>query len=280
MNINDVNRFKENLETKTTKGFGYFMKNIGMILFMFIFIFILTNPTCITNPSEFFGEFDIKGLWVVFALFISIGGFYQLSKSVYKDNFKTRKEERIGEVEEAMDRKEKEIKKEHADLSIKRLDNSALIDMELKNLLIRLEADRAAVLEMHNGTNNASGLPFVYGDMAYEQVSKDVSYAQDEFKNFNLSKLSFVALHYKEGTWIGSTDEVEKDDRYFAAKLRVVDANYGAFITLESLNGPLGFLTLHYKDAKVHPPKAQIIAELNHSSQIISNLLDRAKFNR
>ena len=278
MNINDVNKFKENLESKTSKGFGYFMKNVGMILLMFVFIFIITNPTCITSPSEFFGTFDIKGLWVVFALFCSIAGFYQLSRSVYNDNLNVRKEERIGEVEEAMNRKEEESKKEHADLSIKRLDHSALIDSELKSLLIRLEADRAAIVELHNGTNNASGFPFIYGDMSYEQISKDVNYAQDEFKNFNLAKLSFVAMHYKEGTWIGSTDEVEQDDRYFAAKLRVVDANYGAFVTLEGLNGMLGFLTLHYKDPINHPEKKQIIAELNHSSQIISSLLDRSKF--
>lgn len=279
MNINDVTKFKESLETKTSKGFGYFMKNIGMIIFTFIFIFILTNPTCITNPIEFFGEFDIKGLWVVFALFCSVAGFYQLSQSVYKDTVNRGKEERISEYEEAITRRKEEEQKVHADLSIKRLDHSALIDVELKNLLIKLEADRASVIEMHNGTNNASGLPFIYGDMAYEQVSKDVNYAQDEFKNFNLAKLPFVAMHYKEGTWIGSTDEVEKDDRYFAAKLRVVDANYGAFVTLEGLNGPLGFLTLHYKDPLIHPNKKEIIAELNHSSQIITGLLDRAKFN-
>ena len=164
-------------------------------------------------------------------------------------------------------------------MSIKRLDNSALIDSELKSLLIKLDADRAAIVELHNGTNNASGFPFIYGDMAYEQVSKNVNFAQDEFKNFNLAKLPFVALNYKKGTWIGSTDEVEKQDRYFAAKLRVVEANFGAFVVLEGINGPLGFLTLHYKDTTVHPPKAEIIAALNHSVQIISTLLDREKFN-
>ena len=278
MNINDVDKFKENLEKKTTKGFGYFMKNIGMVLLVFISIFIITNPTCITDPVSFFGNFKIDGLWVVFALFCSIAGFYQLSKSVQKDNINNTKEDRIGEYEEAMTRKAEEVRREHAKMSIKRLDNSALIDSELKSLLIKLEADRAAILELHNGTNNASGFPFIYGDMAYEQISKDVNFAQDEFKNFNLAKLPFVSINYKKGTWIGSTDEVEKEDRYFAAKLRVVDANFGAFVVLEGINGPLGFLTLHYKDANVHPPKSEIIAALNHSVQIISTLLDRAKF--
>lgn len=280
MNINDIDKFKENLEKKTTKGFGYFMKNIAMVLLVFISIFILTNPTCITDPVEFFGTFKLDGLWVVFALFCSIAGFYQLAKSVQREDRASGKEQRIGEYEEAMTRKAEEVRKEHAQMSIKRLDNSALIDSELKSLLIKLEADRAAIVELHNGTNNASGFPFIYGDMAYEQISKDVNFAQDEFKNFNLAKLPFVALNYKKGTWIGSTDEVEKQDRYFAAKLRVVDANFGAFVVLEGINGPLGFLTLHYKDANVHPPKAEIIAALNHSVQIISTLLDRSRFDK
>lgn len=279
MNIHDANKLKENLEAKANKGFGYFMKNIGMILFMFIFAFILTNPICITNPAEFFGEFDIKGLWVVFALFISIVGFYQLAKSVKKDQEYGAKEKRISEYEEAMTRKAEEVKKEHADLSEKRFEVSPLIDSELKSLLINLDADRAAIIEMHNGTNNTSGLPFIYGDMAYEQISPKVGYAQDEFKNFNLAKLPFVALHYKDKTWIGSTDEVAKEDGYFAAKLRVVNAEYGAFIMLNGINGPLGFLTLHFNSPTNHPPKAKIIAETTHSAQIISTLLDKAKYN-
>lgn len=279
MNIHDANKLKENLEAKTNKGFGYFMKNIGMIILMFVFIFIITNPTCITNPSEFFGEFDIKGLWVIFALFLSIGGFYQLAKSVKKDQEHGAKEKRISEYEEAMTRKAEEVNKEHADLSEKRFEVSPLIDSELKSLLINLDADRAAIIEMHNGTNNTSGLPFIYGDMAYEQISPKVGYAQDEFKNFNLAKLPFVALHYKDKTWIGSTDEVAKEDGYFAAKLRVVNAEYGAFIMLDGINGPLGFLTLHFNSPTNHPPKAKIIAETTHSAQIISTLLDKAKYN-
>ena len=278
MNINDINRLKENLESKTTRGFGYFMKNVGMILLLFVFIFILTNPNCITNPAEFFKDFKMDSLWVVSILFCSVAGFYQLSKSIQNDNREVRKEERINEYEEAMTRKAEEVKKEHAELANKRLEASPLIDLELKDLIIKLEADRAAIIEMHNGTNNTSGLPFIYGDMAYEQVSTKVSYAQDEFKNFNLAKLPFVALHYKDKTWIGSTEDIAKEDGYFAAKLRVVNAEYGAFVTLEGIGGPLGFLTLHFQSPTNHPSKAKIIAEVTNAAQRISTLLDRSRY--
>ena len=273
MDIKDINKLKEQLEEKTTKGFGYFMKNIGMVILMFISIFILTNPSCITDPDIFFASFNIKSLWVVFALFMTFAGFYQLARNISAIDRNSKKEERITEYEEAITRNAEEVQRKHSELAARRIEIGPKIDSELKSLLINLDADRAAILEMHNGTNNASGLPFIYADMAYEQISPKVGYAQDEFKNFNLAKLPFVSLHYKEKIWIGTTDEIEHDDAYFAAKLRVVSAEFGVFVTIEGINGPIGFLTLHYNSATNHPSKSKIIAEVNHSSQIISNYL-------
>lgn len=277
MNLNDAIKLREGFEEKTKKGFAYFLKNIGMVILMFIFIFILTNPACITNPKEFFGQFHVDSLWVVFALFCSVAGFYQLAKSVQREDRASGKEQRIDEYEQAMRRNDIEIKKQHADLTMKRLNINHLIDNELKDLIIKLDADRAAILEMHNGTNNFSGLPFVYADMSYEQVSNRINYATDEFKNVNLAKLSFCSVHWQDKTWIGTVNEVEKDDPYFAAKLRYVEVNFGAFVILEGLYGPLGILSLFWKDEKNHPTKTKIMAELNHSSQILTTLLSSVK---
>lgn len=277
MNINDVIKVKDALESKTNKGFKYFLKNVGMILLMFVGIFILTTPECITNPSEYFANFNIKSLWVVFALFVIVSGFYQLSRSIQADNKVEYDTNSVKNYEKAIDNREKEAEEKHNELIKERFKIGPLIANELKNLLIKLEADRAAILEMHNGTNNLAGLPCIYGDMVYEEISPNVGYATDEFKNFNLAKLPFVSLHYSEGTWIGSVDEIEKEDPYFAAKLRVVNVNYGSFVILEGANGPLGILSLFFKDKTAHPTKTKIIAELNHSSQILTALLDRVK---
>lgn len=275
--MKDINSLKDELAKASTKGFGYFMKNVGMVVLIVLAMYILTNPDILTNPVEFFSNVSKDSWWVVFVLFLIVSAFYQLSKSVEAEKRKEFKEDRIDDVEEAIKRSDEATKKHHAELVQKRFEVSPLISNELKRLLIALDADRAAILEMHNGTNNSSGLPFIYGDMAYEEISPNVGYASDEFKNFNLAKLPFVSLHYNEKTWIGSVDEVGKDDPYFAAKLRVVEVNFGAFVVLEGINGPVGFLTLFFKDEKKHPTKARIIAELNHSSQILSTLLDKIR---
>lgn len=274
MTIRDVREAKESLEKKTTKGFGYFIKNVLMVILIFICIFIATNPNCVMYPTEFFKDFDRNSLWVVGILFTAIGGFYQLSKSVASENKEELSEHRINDYEKALQRKEEQDKEKHASLLHKRLEASPLIANELKRLIIELDSDRAAILEMHNGTNNLAGLPCIYGDMIFEEISPRVHYARDEFKNFNLARLPFVALHYKDKGWIGSVDEIEKEDAYFAAKLRMVEVEYGVCVVLEGIDGPLGFLTVFFKDAKNVPPKAKIMAEINHSSQIISTLLD------
>jgi len=277
MNIKEIKDTKSDLQKAAGKGFGYFMKNIGMVLLLMISVYIVTNPSVITNPSEFFANFSPNSLWVVLVLFFALGGFYQLAKGVADDNRKERDKENIEEYTDILDKRKENDRIRHNNLVAERFKVGPMISNELKNLLITLDADRAAILEMHNGTNNTAGLPFIYGDMVYEEISPNVGFASDEFKNFNLAKLPFVSLHYHDRTWIGSVDEIEKEDPYFAAKLRVVEVNYGAFVVLEGINGPVGFLTLFFKDEKNHPTKAKIIAELNHSSQILSTLFDKAK---
>ena len=49
-----------------------------------------------------------------------------------------------------------------------------LIDNILMSTLNQLNADRVFIIEMHNGTNNTSGLPFLYGEMTYETVADNI----------------------------------------------------------------------------------------------------------
>ena len=196
MNINDATKIKEQLEKKASRGFGYFFKNILMVILVFCAVFILTNPESITSTTEFFSKFSLNSLWVVFALLLIICGFYQLYKSIQAEDKKYLAETAITNYEKAIEKREEEEKEKHNQLIQKRFDSAPLIANELKSLLINLDADRAAILEMHNGTNNLAGLPCVYGDMIYEEISPRVHYARDEFKKFNLARIPFVALHY------------------------------------------------------------------------------------
>lgn len=277
MNYKDIKEMRNDMTKITSRGFGYYIKNVGAILLLIVAVFIISNFTSMRNPKEFFESFDISYLWIVLILFLSIGGFYRIAVSINNDSYRRIGRKQFEEYTSFFDNRDKEYMEQHASLVQERFKNGPLITNELKDLLIKLDADRAAIIEMHNGTNNLSGFPFIYGDMAYETISAKVDYATDEFKNFNLVKLPFVALHYNDNSWIGSVSEIEKEDAYFAAKLRKVGVNYGAIISLEGSNGPLGFLTLFYKDENEHPSKTKIISEVSHTSQVVSCLLDKPR---
>ena len=57
----------------------------------------------------------------------------------------------------------------------------------------------------------------------------------------------------------------------------MVEVSYGACVVLEGIEGPLGFLTVFFKDENDHPKKARIMSPINQSVQKISTLLDKSK---
>ena len=75
MTFREINDIKEHLESKTSKGFGYFIKNVAMVVLIIFAIMILTNPEFITNPSQFFSDISLDSLWVVLSLFLAVTGF-------------------------------------------------------------------------------------------------------------------------------------------------------------------------------------------------------------
>src|ERR1039458_6090126 len=64
------------------------------------------------------------------------------------------------------------------------------VDAILYKLLVQSGADRAFVIEMHNGTDNPTGLPFAFGDMTYEKLRSDSSESiLNEYNRMNLSSI-------------------------------------------------------------------------------------------
>ena len=53
----------------------------------------------------------------------------------------------------------------------------------LKSTLIEMDADRAFVIELHNGTNNTTGLPFVHCTMTYEEDAKRIEKIDEDYQN-------------------------------------------------------------------------------------------------
>lgn len=270
--IKDIKETKDQVITTASKGFKYYVKNVLLIALVAIAMYIISHPDVLINPKEFFSNFTTVSIWGLFIVFVVAGGIYQVAKSISS-------EERMNESKEAykkmMEFEKKQNNKEHNFLVQKRFDATSAISNKLKEIIIDLGADRVTLCEMHNGTNNLSGLPFVFLSMTSEEISPGQDYVSDEFRDFNLAKFPFIANHFKEGSWIGTLEKIEKEDPYFAAKLKLTKASTIALMILRGKTSPIGVLTVAFNEGNEDiPPKAKIIAEMAQQSQVITAILD------
>lgn len=274
--IDTVEQVKNKVLKTSSRGFGYFAKNIGLILLIMLAFYIIGNfQAFVQDPKHIIDVFMNTGWQVLVVIFVIVAGMYQLARSIihtdtsasYDKSFEV-----YQHIEEDIKKQKEEVHKELVD---RRFQSTPLINNEIKDLIIDLGADRVLVLEMHNGTNNLNGLPFVFFDATYEETAPDIEYVSDQFKNFNMGRYPFIGSHFNEGIWIGSLEEIEKEDPRLASTLKFVDTNYLAVMVIEGVQGPLGILTVAFKSIDELPTKTKIIQKLNKSVQIISRLLDK-----
>lgn len=270
--IRDIKDVKDQVIKTSSKGFKYYFKNVALVTLIAIAIYIMSNPGIIINPAEFIASFTNTSIWGLFIVFLLSGGIYQIAKSLSNETHLTDTAKAYKNFVEA---EHKEQDKVHNNLVNKRFEATAEVSNKLKELIINLGADRVTLCEMHNGTNNLSGLPFVFLSMTSEEISPGYDYISDEFKDFNLAKFPFIAKHFKEGSWIGNIKEIEEEDPYFAAKMKLTKASTLALMILRGKHSPIGVLTVAFNDGNEDiPPKAKIIAEMAQESQVITTILD------
>ena len=110
--------------------------------------------------------------------------------------------------------------------------------------------------------------------MTFEEISNEVQYSREDYIGLNMSRIPFVSKHWDNGLWIGSTDDIEKEDKFLATKLKANDDNYMGFMMIHGKHDVLGILTVAFKDKYIHPNKQTIIKEMMKATQKISSLLD------
>ena len=278
MIINTLKEAKHLTETIVSfagKGFWSFFKNAILILMVILIMFIGTHPEVILDPDNLATYVNSNSLIALAVLFVLISFTYQLARSIYVEKENQNRKKLVNDVEKAHRiSREKEIQR-HKYLVEKRIENSTKIRFELKDLLIRLGATRAAVCEMHNGTNNLAGIPFLYLDMTYEEISPKVDYVIDNFKNFNLAKYPFITSHIKDMYWSGSINDLKKEDPYLASRIKLNDTEYGAYIVLRGYDSTMiGLLVVTFNSDTFLPDEDSLLNSMMSSGQILSTLLD------
>lgn len=214
------------------------------------------------------------GLFKVFQALCVIGIFVYLMYNAHTVGQSVQ-----GIVRNEIETHTEKIEQEHNDALEIRKKIKPDIDKALKEALVSLDADRVFVMEMHNGNNNTSGLPFVYGEMTYEQVRSGIGHIDDDYINLNLSRFSFPLYLEKEHIWQGSMEELANIDDKLAKRLSSNEVTYIAITHIHGVDNLLGYFGITYCNNKQPKPIKDIVAQLTMTTQQLAIMLDANRTN-
>ena len=151
------------------------------------------------------------------------------------------------------------------------------VDGILYKLLLKTKADRAFVIEMHNGTDNPTGLPFAFGDMTYEKLGNDsVQSVIYEYEKINLSTLPLATYLGRNKRFVGSIEDLSKIDSRLAKKMTINGCKYIGIYSIRGSDLEIGWVGVSYCSNR--PKNAEdvnlIEGNLLDSSERLSILLD------
>lgn len=143
----------------------------------------------------------------------------------------------------------------------------------LDNLLESTKADRAFIIELHNGSQNINGVPFLHGTVTYERVREGVENIDEEYQNLSLSRFESSIYMHNNLHFVGSVKDLAKIDKKIAAKLTSNQVSYVAVTTLHDGEKEWGWFGILYSEGSNIPSKEKMLNELLISSQTISGIL-------
>ena len=147
----------------------------------------------------------------------------------------------------------------------------------MTKLLYELNADRVSIMEMHNGKENPTNLPFIYCDMTYEETRDMIPYIADEYEDLNMSKYTFPAYVFKKRYFVGTIDELYEIDRKLATRLEANKIGYFGIVVLRN-EKEIGYLMVSFENKPDNLEDHDIHVALSDYAQQLSFLLDLGSY--
>ena len=196
---------------------------------------------------------------------------------VFAVSFVRKPEMYVDKVSYILESRENRLEREHASEMYRRDIADRNIRGYLRELARASGADRAWLLEPHNGkSNSTSGLTFSYLDLTGDEPNPDrpdVDYLnRNEFRDIPASEYPLAGEIYRTGRWWGPLDSMERIDRKLYYKMRAQGMSEVAVMAAFSMERPVCFVGLtwypgHEMDgeltgALIHKYTMQIALEL------------------
>ena len=206
-------------------------------------------------------------LFVAFAIAVLL-----LAKNFGENYSFERQKEAMTEV---MEQNNQQLFIEHNEQMQIRRDIKPLVSDLLKNTLNEMDADRAFIFELHNGSNNTAGLPFIHCTMTYEETARNIEPIDEDYQNLSLTRFSFPEYLHKHDLWFGTIDEFEAIDKKIASRMRNNGATYLVITTIRSENSEIGYFGFTYCNDKKHKDDKDMMEFIVYTVQSLSKLLDK-----
>ena len=173
------------------------------------------------------------------------------------------------------ERYDKYVSEAHSKSVDYRMESSPLIRAYLNELASKTGAERAYILEFHNGKSNPTGLQWQFGDLTFiNDGTEDIS---DEIQNVSLSRYNFANMMHEKGSWCGPVEELMNIDERFYNRMRL---NHGVFFAFQVIYGSnmkeIGILGVSYLELPENLNRFSLMVEMQKYSSSISPLLDEA----
>lgn len=145
----------------------------------------------------------------------------------------------------------------------------------LKSTINEMNADRAFVIELHNGSNNTAGLPFIHCTMTYEEDARNIEAIDEDYQNLSLSRFNFPEYLHKHDLWFGDIDDFETIDAKATSRMKNNNVTYLVIATIRSEESEIGYFGFTYCDNKEHKTPDEIMGFIVQAVQKLSKWLDK-----
>ena len=212
---------------------------------------------------------DKYGSWKVFQAIIYLGLF--LFIIFYIPAITKATVERV--TTESINSADKDKETKHLENLELRKEMQPQIYAILGTFLEKTRADRAFIVELHNGSNNLNGVPFLHGSVTYDKSREGLEPIDEDYQNLSLSRFSMSTYLHANYNYIGSVEKLSTIDKKLSAKLVSNDVKYLAVMTLYNGTNEWGWFGLIYNRENDIPAEREILNEMMVTSQSITKTL-------
>lgn len=139
------------------------------------------------------------------------------------------------------------LDKEHKKSLEYRMTSTPIIINYLNSLAVETNANRAFIMEYHNGKSNPTGMQWQFADLTFS--NDNTEHSMYNYVNMPLTDSPHALYLYRNTFFVGTIDELKKIDKKLSLRMESNDNVYCSMMMIYGKNlEPIGYLALSFKE--------------------------------